>query len=637
MVYCGQPSRGCQMCRTRRIKCDETRPTCKQCAKSRRQCPGYKDEFDLMLRNETRATERRAQRANKKALWQLESAVITSSSSTNVKVSPAARSAAKCPFEQALKPAIPIPAEMRASCHFLSNFVLVPQMGSTRGFMAYLIPLIKSEDPDGQLHHAFNACALASLANTTTSAKNSNKPPDPKSGRGQGAVELHEKAFAEYSKALRATNIVLRDPEAYKSDAVLAAILLLAVFENITAQEAGAFAWGTHIGAAIQIAQARGRKQLRTKLGLQIFIAVRTQCIIHTLTTGKAPVMGADWWLQDAVSDPHASAAQRLSLKTSELRAEVTATMATLARTPDNVEIMRILMRRAQSLDKELASWMDDLPDMWHWKTICWQGPLSEGEYSEAEVFPGRVDIYNDFWIASVINVARTTRLYLGSIIVRCAAWICSPVDYRTTPEYAGVSRVCADTISDIIASIPYHLGWHIKRRHLFPNHALSGFACGEDDGAKGLGGYFLTWPLATVVSQDYATDNQRAYVKGRLRFIADGLGIKYGHILSQLQIRLPSMLIHRDGLLAQPFPMAHNFQKILTLATRGHGAGFGPGAAAAAAAAGYKVNPLQQREMMVKEEMEKRRAELIAKAIGPATGTTGESVKHITKDVLSI
>lgn len=485
-----------------------------------------------MLRNETRATERRAQRANKKAqaLWQLEA-----SSSANMKMAPTARSAAKCPFEQALKPAIPIPAEMRASCHFLSNFVLVPQQGSTRGFMSYLIPLVKSEDPDGQLHHAFNACALASLANTTTSTEYSNKPPDKKTAGS--AANLLEKAYAEYSKALRATNLVLRDPDSWKSDSVLAAVLLLAVFENITAQEAGAFAWGTHIGAAIQIAQARGRKQLRTKLGLQIFIAVRTQCIIHTLTTGKAPAMGADWWLQDAVNDPHASNAQRLSLKTSELRAEVTATMATLSRTPENVETMRILMRRAQALDKEIADWMRNLPEMWHYKTLCWQGPIPDGEYADAEVFPGRVDIYNDFWIASVYNVARTTRLYLGSIIVRCAAWICSPVDYRTTPEYASVSRICADTISDIIASVPYHLGWHIKRRDLFKNHALSGFACGEDDGLKGLGGYFLTWPLATVVSQDYATDNQRAYVKGRLTYIADGLGIKYGHILSQVSV----------------------------------------------------------------------------------------------------
>lgn len=496
-----------------------------------------------MLRNETRSTERKAQRASKKALWQL-------GSLSKAKLSSAARPAAKSPFEQALQPAIAIPTETRAACHFLSNFVLVPRQGSTRGFMDYLLPLLKSEDPDGQLHHAFNACSLASLANTSSSSSSgSNSPGTTKTGH----TSLVNQAFGEYAKALKATNAVLRDPDAWKSDTALAAVLLLGVFENITAQEAGAFAWGTHIGAAIQIAGARGRRQLRTKIGLQIFISVRTQCIIHTLTTGKAPIMGADWWFQDAVNDPTAAAVQRLSLKTSELRAEVTTTMSTLSRTPENVELMRTLMRRAKSLDQDLAAWMDGLPENWHWKTICWQGPLSEGEYSSAEVFPGRVDVYNDFWIASLVNVGRTTRLYLGSITIRCAAWISSPVDYRTTPEYATVARACADNISDIIASIPYHLGWHVKRKDLFENHALSGFACGEDDSLKGLGGYFLTWPLAAVVSQDYTTDNQRAYVQGRLRHIADVLGIKYGHILSQVslvnqfcrgQLSLPTRLI---------------------------------------------------------------------------------------------
>lgn len=83
---------------------------------------------------------------------------------------------------------------------------------------------------------------------------------------------------------------------------------------------------------------------------------------------------------------------------------------------------------------------------------------------------------------------------------------------------------------------------------------------------------------------------------------------------------------------------MAHNFQKILALATRGPGGASGvAGMAAAAAAAGYSLHPLQQREMMVKEEMEKKKAELIARATAQATGTAGESVKHITKDVLSI
>jgi hypothetical protein len=249
--------------------------------------------------------------------------------------------------------------------------------------------------------------------------------------------------------------------------------------------------------------------------------------------------MGAEWWLHDAVKDETSAKCQRINLHTAELRAELTQAMTTISRTPENVEFILSLLRRAQSLDAECVAWMKSIPEHWQYKTLCWEDNVLRGDYANAEVFPGRVDVYNDFWIASVWNMMRTARLILHSLAVRCAAWVCSPVDFRTTPEYATAARVCEEMITDIIASVPYHLGWHAKRRHLFANKDLSGFACGEDDCMKGLAGYFLTWPLACVNGQDYVTDRQRAWVVGRLRYIGDELGIKYAHILSQ--VSLPS------------------------------------------------------------------------------------------------
>jgi hypothetical protein len=163
----------------------------------------------------------------------------------------------------AIIPAMEIPVDTKASCHFVSNFVLVPREGTTRGFMDYLVPLLRAEAADGHLQHAFNACALASLGNRVAS----------------NGVNFREKALAEYSKALAGTNAALRHPERSKSDATLAAVLMLGMFENITAKQMGDFAWGSHIEGAIQIVKARGRKQLRTKTGLLLFIAVRTQLV----------------------------------------------------------------------------------------------------------------------------------------------------------------------------------------------------------------------------------------------------------------------------------------------------------------------------------------------------------------------
>ena len=67
-------------------------------------------------------------------------------------------------------------------------------------------------------------------------------------------------------------------------------------------------------------------------------------------------------------------------------------------------------------------------------------------------------------------------------------------------------------------------------------------------------------------------------------------------------------MLIRRDGLMAQPYPMAHNFEKLLSTAR------------VAPPTAGYTMNPLQQREAMHKEHVEQRKAELLAKASGDSS-----------------
>lgn len=420
--------------------------------------------------------------------------------------------------------------------------------------MDYLIPVMKNDPGASHLQFAFNACALASLGNRVNSI----------------GIDFHERSFAEYVKALQATNAAIRDPKKSTSDSLLAAVLLLSMFEvshspfpplteqglsltpspppqNITATKNGEYAWGSHIDGAIQLARARGPNQLQSKVGLQLFIAVRIQLvtpppapplshppnppqIIHALSSGEAPPMGVDWWFTSAISDHVAARCQHLNLQTAALRAEVTTIMTSLARTPSNTTLILALMRRAQALDADLAAWMADLPPNWRHRPVHWQDQLPADE----SAFPGRVDAYPDFWIASVWNLARTARLICMSLTVRCAAWAVAPVDYRTTKEYAAAARAAGETIGDILASVPYHLGWK------GPPGAVDGgggeFACGDDHSMKGLAGYFLTWPLGCVMIQDYLTDAQRKWVMGRLKYIADDLGVKYAHILAQVR-----------------------------------------------------------------------------------------------------
>ena len=60
MVFCGKPSKGCGECRSRKIRCDQARPTCSQCVKGNRTCPGYRDQLSLMFRDESQQVVRKA-------------------------------------------------------------------------------------------------------------------------------------------------------------------------------------------------------------------------------------------------------------------------------------------------------------------------------------------------------------------------------------------------------------------------------------------------------------------------------------------------------------------------------------------------------------------------------------------------
>ncbi|KAJ6780895.1 hypothetical protein PWT90_05555 [Aphanocladium album] len=554
MVYSGHPSRGCQMCRTRRIKCDEAKPTCNQCAKSRRICPGYKDEFDLVFRNETEATERRARKANNKALA-LKIGKQTSSKTPELVIPvDSTRSSARSSTRSSTSSS-PILAptqsiDDRTAHHFVSNYVLIPPQGTQRGYFEFVVPLIKSENPSPHFKLAFEACALAYFSN-----------------RMGNAAHLEKDALSKYVKALATTGRAIRDPYESKQDATIAAVLLLSLFENITSRHFGMLAWSTHTEGAIQLVQNRGPEQLKTKVGRDIFVTVRTQQIIHSFSSGQPAQRGVDFWIKDAIKDSYATDLQRITLQVSELKTEANKLLVSLHRSPENIEIIMQVIRKCQIKDHELLQWTKNIPENYQPKPVTWINDVPGGDYSKAEVFPGRVDAFQDLWVATIWISMRCARLVLASIIVRSAAWVCSPVDYRTTPEYATCANTCAGVITDLCAAIPYQLGWFKSRQELLQRSDLTGYCCGDDGVAKGLSGYFVTWPLSCIITQDYSTASQRQWAKGRLGHIASDLGVRYAKMLTHVNVRVPSMLIKRDSMAANGSvdTSAVDFEKVLS------------------------------------------------------------------------
>lgn len=428
------------------------------------------------------------------------------------------------------------------------------QRGKNSGHLDYLLPLLNSETrPDSAFRLAYSACALAAMGN-----------------RFKGdSTDLVELSYMQHSRALVAISKALKDPAESKHDSTLATVLLLSLFEKITAaKEVGLLAWRTHIEGAMHLVRSRGREMVQNKDSVLLFNAVRLQIIARTLSSGTSSVMGVNWWLPESVAaDSVAARYQRFALEVSDLRAEVTRLMATLARNDQGLELMLEMLRKVQDLDLQMANFLQGLPAEYQFTPLYWEDKVPEDDQvRHAPRYPGRIDAYPDLIVASIWNATRATRVILMSLLIRVAAWICSPADFRSTPEYATAVRTCRANIADIISTVPYMLSMH-QRDVQQPSSAAapSGFACGTDEQSKMLGGLMVAWPLTTVRTCDYTMDSQREWAVGRLNFIASELGVKYASSLAAAKIRFPSMLIRRDGLMPSKDPLGDIKQTLST------------------------------------------------------------------------
>lgn len=91
----------------------------------------------------------------------------------------------------------------------------MPRQQTTRGYMDFVLPLMRTAGPRSPLTYAFGACAYAALGNRPHVRK----------------TDVTLSAVVHYQRALKALQTSLNDKEAAKSDATLSAVLLLALYE----------------------------------------------------------------------------------------------------------------------------------------------------------------------------------------------------------------------------------------------------------------------------------------------------------------------------------------------------------------------------------------------------------------------
>ncbi|TDZ66139.1 Transcriptional regulatory protein moc3 [Colletotrichum trifolii] len=540
MVNTGKPSGGCKLCRARRIKCDEGKPFCMRCKKSRRQCPGYRDPFEANIRDETEATIKRFKKSrgedssedegkglspvcNKQCLTSVAGPKYKTFDYSNPAAFPFRNDDDTTDEDEDIPASLFDSLDEQASCYFLSEFIIVPFTPTARGYYRFLPRFLSRPKVSKCLSQAYKAVSLAALATRRTVNANS--------------ALFH--AQNHYLRAVRAVNKAIMDPEEVKDDQTLGAVLLLAFYEILTSSRDSIAEYTNHMKGAAIMVKLRGQKGLETPEGEEMFAITRNQCLsIHCLPNSPE-VSEFTWLLHHECRGRMQHAIASMDIQSSQIRQDVDRTLGAGDRKPETIQKVLNALKRAQALEAKFRKLNNDPSPQWKVDTVDWIAERLDDELETAPTFTG--PIYGFFNLPlAILHVATwCCHLMLTTTILRCMAWLVSPDDYLLGEEYEELKRSAILRIEDTIASAPFFCKWNGY------GVVVAQFPCGTtrpDDPLKGAAGLMILWPLVTAYSSDFATPRQKSFLRGRLRHLADVAGIRQANVFLNVSSRMTAI-----------------------------------------------------------------------------------------------
>ncbi|PYH88177.1 hypothetical protein BO71DRAFT_436006 [Aspergillus ellipticus CBS 707.79] len=233
MVYCGKPSKACEPCRIRRVKCDQRRPGCSQCHNTGRVCSGYRAEVEVNFRHQTDAVVQKYGSG--------------SSQSPGSQGSPSQGGPGQgSPGNQGRPPLMPAPAAFLPESTSRAIAVRRYLAQTTEAIHGdYVLPLYERSQCAPVLTTALEAVSLACLANE------------------QARPDLLTPARERYGLALQHVRRGLHSSLHVKGhnnqlSAILSAVMLLAQFAAVAAPaQESPREWSRHVNGAFSLLATR--------------------------------------------------------------------------------------------------------------------------------------------------------------------------------------------------------------------------------------------------------------------------------------------------------------------------------------------------------------------------------------------
>ncbi|OCL03253.1 hypothetical protein AOQ84DRAFT_419804 [Glonium stellatum] len=519
-------SRGCLGCRTRRIKCDESRPSCKQCVQRSEPCTGYRDEASLIFRYENdkvaRVSVRRRTSARSSSKRNGSSQVSLTPQTPQEIISvedPYSLSAAdisglnlSTPFPWAKTvPATSVPAiEDQAVSRFFEKYVMYPcNHGSSPGFLEHLPSLFDEARVEGRkaLRWAVRAAAYGSLSND------------------QNSMTLSRKALQCYGLALSALAEALSDSSAPPDDSSLMTIVVLDLFE-VTCQAVhlqDSVSIGSHAQGMAQVLRLRGPNQIYGARGWSLFRLSHHRLQRQQLGFKQDPLPESEAWLESLSDDLPYVRIEKDNFKISQICERARSLLKAINDTDLSVVQTLDMVQQIRELDQATTTWRQS--PGWAFKTLHSSEITQDVEILPK--FPDFVQLHHDVWIAYEWNYHRISRIILHEHLLEClerlegsSASNDESILVLIYPYQETSTAIIRDLADEILSTVPQSLG-DIDCEGNILNASTGSSIC------KGVGGYFLLWPIRTIKKTRSATTSQKALAQGVFERIRECTGMK--------------------------------------------------------------------------------------------------------------
>ncbi|KAL2202095.1 putative C6 finger domain protein [Sarocladium strictum] len=467
MVYCGKPSKGCSVCRERKVRCDQKEPSCGQCQKRGHPCPGYRNLVDLMFRDESNHVIKKATNTRSRAVKNNSQALQKPTKSfPRAKLQPNSSATDADPAAHGPEHDSPSSVHLtddgeesrklfrtltysltpslceRGTAFFFSRYVAV-ETTCHQGF-DFIYEIWKPPTHHSAYFASSMDCVTASMVAVGLAGLS----------KLTGNKEAGVQAQHSYGIALTLTNTALRDPVKCSADSTMLAVLILGTYEFLAGRSPQTMdAWQNHVTGAAALANLRGTAQFSTNSGTRMFLMLCHSVLVNCIQAGiPMPKAMVDLRLELV----RQSESQRASWRLAEpvylaLQTRYDIKQGLIA---DLDEILDKL----QEIDDNFASLLSALPESWAYRTV-------ELTQDNPVVLGRHCHIYAGLQQVTLWNGVRTVRmLLLQTMLEQLYSYAATfpsmdsiPVRYRElTPKTMATLEALGTAI---IASVPQHFG----------------------------------------------------------------------------------------------------------------------------------------------------------------------------------